>query len=84
MRRICVYVCIYDVYVCCMFENICICVLWPINLKVCVCTCERECNLYVCVCVKKNVCKYTSLSVYMYTRERVYEKNMCVCVQVNM
>ena len=36
----------------------------------------------MCVCVKKNVCKNTSLSVYMYIRERVYEKNMCICVYV--
>ena len=50
MRRICVYVCIYDVYVCCMFENICICVLWPITLRE-VCVREKGSVIYMCECV---------------------------------
>ena len=56
MRRICVYVCIYDVYVCCMIRE---------YMYMCALAYKSE---GMCVGVKKNVCKYTSHKcIYVYT-----------------
>ena len=80
-----VYVCMY-VSVCVLYvgEYMCMCALAYKSEGMCVYV-RRVCNfICVCVCIEENVCKYISLSVYMYTCERVYEKNMCVCVQVHM